>query len=51
MDIVVTLIVIWAVTYTLSFIMNSAQKSNEEKQLIRVENERKKRLDQLYGRD
>ena len=51
MEILTTLTIIWFVTYTLSFIMNSAQRSNEEKQMIRAENERKKRIDQLYGRD
>lgn len=51
MDVLTTLVIIWIVTYILSFIMNSAQRSNDLKMLERVENERKKRIDQLYGRD
>ena len=51
MEIFTTLVIIWVVTYTASFIMNSAQRANEQKQLIRAEDERQKRLDQLYGRD
>tara|TARA_B100000282_G_C31678941_1_gene465780 strand:+ start:23 stop:178 length:156 start_codon:yes stop_codon:yes gene_type:complete len=51
MEILLTLGVIWVVTFTLSFLANSAQASNELKQLQRVEEERKKKLDQLYGRD
>jgi len=51
MEIILTLLTIWGVTFVMSFLANSAQASNELKQLQRVEEERQKRLDQLYGRD
>tara|TARA_Y100001937_G_C6988476_1_gene270980 strand:+ start:483 stop:638 length:156 start_codon:yes stop_codon:yes gene_type:complete len=51
MEIMLTLLAIWSVTFILSYLANSAQASNEIKQLQRVEEERKKKLDQLYGRD
>lgn len=50
MEILTALALIWVVTYTLSFIMNSAQASNAQKQKMREEAARKKRIDQLYGR-
>ena len=51
MEVFLTLMVIWCVTFIMSFLANSAQASNESKQLQRIEEERQKKLDQLYGRD
>ena len=51
MEIMITLMCIWGVTFVLSFLANTAQNSSEIKKLQRIEEERKKRLDQLYGRD
>ena len=51
MEILLTLLVIWAVTFVTSFLANTAQESNELKKMQRIEDQRQKRLDQLYGRD
>jgi len=51
MEILLTIFTIWCVTFIVSFMANSAQASNKLKKEQRVEEERQKRLDQLYGRD
>jgi len=51
MEVLTTLLVIWAFTFITSYIMNTAQRSNEMKQAERAEAERQKRINQLYGRD
>ena len=51
MDILLTLFTIWMVTFILSFAANNAQASNERKIAEREEDNRKKRLNALYGRE
>jgi hypothetical protein len=51
MDIVLTLLTIWCGTFILSFLVNSAERSSQAKQIQKAEAVRQKKLDQLYGRD
>lgn len=50
-EVLLTLCLIWAVTFVISFAAKSAEASNAEKLRQRIEDHRQKRIDQLYGRD
>jgi len=51
MSIVETLLVIWVGTYILSSLANTAQRSSEQKQQQKLEDDRQRRIRQLYGRE
>ena len=50
-EVLMTLGLIWLCTFVMSFMANSAQKSNDIKMQQRAEKERRRKVDQLYGRE
>ena len=51
MEILLAILTIWFGTFILSFLVNSAEKTSQAKQIQKAEDLRQKKLDQLYGRD
>ncbi len=51
MEVLLALGVVWSITFVMSYIARSAEASNAMKLQQRIELARKKRIDQLYGRD
>jgi len=50
-EILLAILTIWFGTFILSFLVNSAEKTSQAKQIQKAEDLRQKKLDQLYGRD